>query len=265
MWVAFQNRKLQLYQETLPTLDHHSSALHMYKSGTLTLMPGKNYAYHIKRKVFSVNSEIPFHVQHHMLIIYSVSLLAWMNQFMGKERIKFSPNDNPSLTSLEKTNGAPRWCFNITNYLGVPEKGTDVALRMRKGWGAGQGHHTPRLGSDKLGWLGVFTCPWAIKGRRGQKAQELWIKCYSTEGQTGEWGQGHWGSALVCLVYTVASSLFVCFPLFLWKNLLNYVYQWQKGLNVPTKNVLYNQNVYTKYTISNKTTSFMFPHSDSHS
>lgn len=96
------------------------------------------------------------------------SLLAWTHQFMGKQRIKFSPNDNPSLTSQEKTNGAPRWCFNITNYLGVLGKGTDVALRMRKGWGAGQGHHTPRLGSDKHGWLGVFTCPQAIKGRRGQ-------------------------------------------------------------------------------------------------
>lgn len=47
-------------------------------------------------------------------------------------------------------------------------KGTDVAPRMKKGWGAGQGHHTPRLGSDKHGWLGVFTCPRAIKGRRGQ-------------------------------------------------------------------------------------------------
>lgn len=97
------------------------------------------------------------------------SLLAWTDQFMGKWRIKFSPNDNPSLTSPEKTNGAPRWCFNITNYLGVLGKGTDVALRMRKGWGAGQGHHTPRLGSDKHGWLGVFTCPQAIKGRRGQR------------------------------------------------------------------------------------------------
>lgn len=92
------------------------------------------------------------------------SLVAWMGQFMGMWWIKFSPNDNPSLTSLEKTNGAPRWCFNITNYLGVPGKGTDVALRMRMGWGAGQGHHTPRLGSDKHGWLGVFPCPQAIKG-----------------------------------------------------------------------------------------------------
>lgn len=90
------------------------------------------------------------------------------DQFMGKQRIKFSPNDNPSLTSPEETNGAPRWCFNITNYLGVLGKGTDVALRMRKGWGAGQGHHTPRLGSDKRGWLEVFTCPQAIKRRRGQ-------------------------------------------------------------------------------------------------
>lgn len=97
------------------------------------------------------------------------SLLAWTDQFMWKQGIKFSPNDNPSLTSPEKTNGAPRWCFNITNYLGVLGKGTDVALRMRKGWGAGQGHHTPRLGSDKHGWLGVFTCPRAIKGRRGQR------------------------------------------------------------------------------------------------
>ncbi len=97
------------------------------------------------------------------------SLLAWTHQFMWKQGIKFSPNDNPSLTSPEKTNGAPRWCFNITNYLGVLGKGTDVALRMRKGWGAGQGHHTPRLGSDKHGWLGVFTCPRAIKGRRGQR------------------------------------------------------------------------------------------------
>lgn len=88
---------------------------------------------------------------------------------MGKRGIKFTPNDNPSLTSPEKTNGAPRWCFNITNYLGVLGKGTDVALRMRKGWGAGQGHHTPRLGSDKHGWLGVFTCPLAIKGRHGQR------------------------------------------------------------------------------------------------
>lgn len=95
-------------------------------------------------------------------------LRARTDQFMGKRRIKFSPNDNPSLTSPEKTNGAPRWCFNITNYLGVLGKGTDVALRKRKGWGAGQGHHTPRLGSDKHGWLGVFTCPRAIKGRRGQ-------------------------------------------------------------------------------------------------
>lgn len=90
---------------------------------------------------------------------------------MGKRGIKFTPNDNPSLTSPEKTNGAPRWCFNITNYLGVLGKGTDVALRMRKGWGAGQGHHTPRLGSDKHGWLGVFTCPLAIKGRRGQRLE----------------------------------------------------------------------------------------------
>lgn len=97
------------------------------------------------------------------------SLRARTDQFMGKQGIKFSPNDNPSLTSPEKTNGAPRWCFNITNYLGVLGKGTDVALRMRKGWGAGQGHHTPRLGSDKHGWLGVFTCPQAIKGRRGQR------------------------------------------------------------------------------------------------
>lgn len=97
------------------------------------------------------------------------SLLSWTDQFMGKQRIKFSPNDNPSLTSPEKTNGAPRWCFNITNYLGVLGKGTDVALRMRKGWRAGQGHHTPRLGSDKHGWLEVFTCPQAIKGRRGQR------------------------------------------------------------------------------------------------
>lgn len=97
------------------------------------------------------------------------SLVAWMDQFMRKRGIKFSPNDNPSLTSPEKTNGAPRRCFNITNYLGVPGKGTDVGLRMRKGWGAGQGHHTPRLGSDKHGWLGVFTCPQDIKGRHGER------------------------------------------------------------------------------------------------
>lgn len=112
------------------------------------------------------------------------SLVAWMDQFMRKRGIKFSPNDNPSLTSLEKTNGAPRWCFNITNYLGVPGKGTDVGLRMRTGWGAGQGHHTSRLGSDKHGWLGVFTCPRAIKRRCGERL-ELWIECNSTEGQRG--------------------------------------------------------------------------------
>lgn len=63
-------------------------------------------------------------------------------------------------------------------------KGTDVGLRMRTGWGAGQGHHTSRLGSDKHGWLGVFTCPRAIKGRRGERL-ELWIECNSTEGQRG--------------------------------------------------------------------------------
>lgn len=125
-------------------------------------------------------------------VIYSLftvcSLLAWMDQFKGKQRIKFSPNDNLSLTSPEKTNGAPRWCFNITNYLGVLGKGTDVALRTRKGWGAGQGHHTPRLGSDKHGWLGVFTSPQAIKGRRGQR-----LKSYGSSViplRAGEAGEG---------------------------------------------------------------------------
>ena len=128
------------------------------------------------------------------------SLLAWMGQFMGMRRIKFSPNDNPSLTSLEKTNGAPRWCFNITNYLGVPGKGTDVALRMRKGWGAGQGHHTPRLGSDKHGWLGVFPCPQAIKRRRGRRLRSC--------GQRGGWRQGGMkSSTVICLGCTVAQSI----------------------------------------------------------
>ncbi len=111
---------------------------------------------------------------------------AWTDQFMWKRRIKFSPNDNPSLTSPEKTNGAPRWCFNITNYLGVLGKGTDVTLRKRKGWGAGQGHHTPRLGSDKHGWLGVFTCPQAIKGRRGQRLES----CGSSVIPLRAWGAG---------------------------------------------------------------------------
>lgn len=158
---------------------------------------GKTDLYHIKRKKYRVSVlrfRLMFSIISSLFTVYS--LLAWMDQFMGKQRIKFSPNDNLSLTSPEKTNGAPRWCFNITNYLGVLRKGTDVALRMRQGWGAGQGHHTPRLGSDKHAWLGVFTCPWAIKGRRGQRAQQLWIKCYSTEGLRGGWGQGHWGSAL---------------------------------------------------------------------
>lgn len=110
--------------------------------------------------------------------------------------IKFTPNDNPSLTSPEETNGAPRWCFNITNYLGVLGKGTDVALRMRKGWGAGQGHHTPRLGSDKHGWLGVLACPAAIKRETRTETQELWIERYSAEGLRGGWGQGRGGSPL---------------------------------------------------------------------
>lgn len=129
------------------------------------------------------------------------SLLAWMDQFKGKQRIKFSPNDNLSLTSPEKTNGAPRWCFNITNYLGVLGKGTDVALRTRKGWGAGQGHHTPRLGSDKHGWLGVFTSPQAIKGRRGQR-----LKSYGSSViplRAGEAGEGR-RNVQVSYSYTVS-------------------------------------------------------------
>lgn len=117
---------------------------------------------------------------------------------MGKRGggIKFTPNDNPSLTSPEETNGAPRWCFNITNYLGVLGKGTDVALRMRKGWGAGQGHHTPRLGSDKHGWLRVLACPAAIERETWTETQELWIERYSAEGLRGGWGQGRGGSPL---------------------------------------------------------------------
>lgn len=99
------------------------------------------------------------------------SLSAWTEQFMRKQRIKFSLNDNPLLASPEKTNGAPRWCFNITNCLGVPGKVTDVALRMKKGWGAGQGQHTPRLGSDKHCWLEFCICPKATKGRSGQRGE----------------------------------------------------------------------------------------------
>lgn len=110
-------------------------------------------------------------------IIYSLftvrSLPAWTDQFMRKQRIKFSLNDNPLLASPEKTNGAPRWCFNITNCLGVPGKVTDVAPRMKKGWGAGQGHHTPRLGSDKHCWLGFGICPKATKRRRGQRGERF--------------------------------------------------------------------------------------------
>lgn len=122
------------------------------------------------------------------------SILTWIVQFMRKQRIKFSPNDNPLLSSPEKTNGAPRWCFNITNYLGVPGKGTDVGPRMRKGWGAGQGHHTPRLGSDKHCWLGGLHMPTGHKREAWTEPQELQIGCYSAEGQRGCWRQGHWGS-----------------------------------------------------------------------
>lgn len=147
------------------------------------------------------------------------SLLAWTDQFMGKWRIKFSPNDNPSLTSPEKTNGAPRWCFNITNYLGVLGKGTDVALRMRKGWGAGQGHHTPRLGSDKHGWLGVFTCPQAIKGGvdRDSRAMDQVLFHWGPEGRVRAGALR--SSTVICLGYAVALSLIGCSGL-----LLNYVF-----------------------------------------
>lgn len=70
---------------------------------------------------------------------------------------------------------------------------------MRTGWGAGQGHHTPRLGSDKRGWLGVFTCPAAIKRETLHR-----------EWSAMDWGPearvraGAWRSTtLICLGYTV--------------------------------------------------------------
>lgn len=150
----------------------------------------------------------------------------WKDQFMWKQGIKFSPNDNPSLTSPEKTNGAPRWCFNITNYLGVLGKGTDVALRMRKGWGAGQGHHTPRLGSDKHGWLGVFTCPQAIKRRR-----RLRFKSYGSSVEERVRAGALGFNTVICLGYTVALSLITYFCC--WQNILlnnSSVHQWKISL-----------------------------------
>lgn len=118
--------------------------------------------------------------------------------------IKFTPNDSPSLTSPEETNGAPRWCFNIANYLGVPGKGTDVALRMRTGWGAGQGHHTPRLGSDKLGWLGGLACPAAIKRETLDRDWRAMDRAVFRRGPEARVRAGAWRSTtLICLGYTV--------------------------------------------------------------
>lgn len=132
-------------------------------------------------------------------------------------------NDNPSLTSLEKTNGAPRWCFNIPNYLDVRGKGTDVALRMRRGWGVGQGHHTPRLGSDKHGWLRVFTCPPAEK--RGGAVGRVESKGWSVIPRRARGASESWGTEVQRRHMPGLGSspaLIGCFGLFLREHLLNY-------------------------------------------
>lgn len=67
---------------------------------------------------------------------------------------------------------------------------------MRKGWCAGQGHHTPRLGSDKHAWLRVFTCPPAKKRKVRTESGGLRMERYSAESPRGGWEQGHWGPAL---------------------------------------------------------------------
>lgn len=164
-------------------------------------------SYNTKRKECSVScAAIGFHVRHYTLIIYSArGPCIYADQFIAERSgIKFTLNDSPSLTSPEETNGAPRWCFNIANYLGVPGKGTDVALRMRTGWGAGQGHHTPRLGSDKRGWLGVFTCPAAIKRETLHTEWRAMDWALRRRGPEARVRAGAWRSTtLICPGYTV--------------------------------------------------------------
>lgn len=176
------------------------------------LSPGRNwlrtheFIQYEKERVYGVRAAIRFHVRHYTLIIYSaLGPCIYADQFMAERSgIKFTPNDSPSLTSPEETNGAPRWCFNIANYLGVPGKGTDVALRMRTGWGAGQGHHTPRLGSDKLGWLGVFACPAAIKRETLDRDWRAMDRALFRWGPEARVRAGAWRSTtLICLGYGV--------------------------------------------------------------
>lgn len=75
---------------------------------------------------------------------------------------------------------------------------------MRTGWGAGQGHHTPRLGSDKLGWLGVFACPAAIKRETLDRDWRAMDWAVLRRGPEARVRAGAWRSTtLICLGYTV--------------------------------------------------------------